>query len=190
MDSKEGVTAGVKWAGSEAPSNYHVAVKTENPTQAVALGSPTVISPPAAVAVVGAATVERQRRGRPRKYGPSGALARALSPMPISSSAPPPASAESSAAKQGVGQAIDLENNQWYNVGLRYAGDYHDLVPCSAEACLIPHVINIEKGEVCLVWKNNALYLRVLAILVLDLFYLINAYGQSFGTPSDQHREW
>ncbi|XP_057498827.1 AT-hook motif nuclear-localized protein 1-like [Actinidia eriantha] len=102
--------------------------------------------------------MERQRRGRPRKYGPSGALARALSPMPIlssappppmpiSSSAPPPASAESSAAKQGVGQAIDLENNQWYNVGLRYAGDYHDLVPCSAEARLIPHVINIEQGE-------------------------------------------
>ncbi|XP_057500202.1 AT-hook motif nuclear-localized protein 7-like [Actinidia eriantha] len=182
MDSKEGVSAGVTWIGAKAPSNYHVAVRTENPNQVVALGSPIAISPPTAVAIGAAATMERKRRGRPRKYGPSVGIA-----VPTVISQPTAVAvgglqqwrgkeeadpetmdqvgplqrpcrqprhqphhcpgAESSVAKQGGGQPIGLENNQLYNVGLRYAGDYCDLVPCSAEACLIPHLINIEKGE-------------------------------------------
>ncbi|GFY94249.1 hypothetical protein Acr_09g0006950 [Actinidia rufa] len=203
MDSKEGESAGVTWVGAEAPSNYHVAVRTENPTHAVALGSPIAISPPTAVAIGLAATMERKRRGRPRKYGPSVGIAvpTVISPPtgvaveglqqwrgkeeadpesmdrvgPLQGPCRQPRhqphhrpGAESSVAKQGGGQPIGSESNQWYNVVLRYAGDYCDLVPCSAEACLIPHLINIEKGEKWnlvpfdpIFWQYSVLYPQV-----------------------------
>ena len=162
MDSKEGESAGVTWVGAEAPSNYHVAVRTENPTHAVTLGSPIAIS----VAIGLAATMERKRRGRPRKYGPSVGIAvpTVISPPtavaveglqqwrgkeeadpesmdrvgPLQGPCRQPRhqphhrpGAESSVAKQGGGQPIGSESNQWYNVGLRYAGNGDFLQPLS-----------------------------------------------------------
>ncbi|CAN0889785.1 AT-hook motif nuclear-localized protein 1 [Linum grandiflorum] len=90
METREGLNTGVTVIGAEAPSAYHVAPRGENPNQiggGVSQHHPQqqqqqmmVLSSPA--------TGEKKKRGRPRKYAPDGA-AGALSPMPISASAPP-----------------------------------------------------------------------------------------------------
>lgn len=64
----------------------------------------------------------KKKRGRPRKYGPDGSVTMALSPKPISSSAPPPVIDFSAVHKRGkfrpVGTAskqqqhkVEVENN-------------------------------------------------------------------------------
>lgn len=94
METREGLTSGVTVIGAEAPSTYHVAPRTENPSQMGLTGavSPVSVGLAGAVSTVSVGltgTTEKKKRGRPRKYGPDDAVARALSPIPISSSAPP-----------------------------------------------------------------------------------------------------
>ncbi|KAK8498786.1 hypothetical protein V6N12_066927 [Hibiscus sabdariffa] len=60
--------------------------RVENGDQ-IAGGLLAVDVPPISVGLTG--STEKKKRGRPRKYGPDGTMARALSPMPISSSIPP-----------------------------------------------------------------------------------------------------
>ncbi|KAF7810246.1 AT-hook motif nuclear-localized protein 1-like [Senna tora] len=100
---KDGVSSGgVTVVGSDAPSDYHVAPRTENTSS---IGGSTTLAPqggfpPPQTAAMGVAPVKK-KRGRPRKYGPDGsATTMALSPMPISSSAPPPV-IDFSAGKRG-----------------------------------------------------------------------------------------
>lgn len=92
-------SSGVTVVGSDSPSEYHVAVRTETPvTGSVPHMTPHVgVSPapaPAPAMVVSPVSVDltgiKKKRGRPRKYGPDGSVTKALSPKPISSSAPPP----------------------------------------------------------------------------------------------------
>lgn len=84
MEGREGVVSssgGVTVVGSDAPSDYHVAPRPENPTKmpgSTAGSSPSSLDP-----------LAKKKRGRPRKYGPDGSLATPLSPKPISSAAPP-----------------------------------------------------------------------------------------------------
>lgn len=132
MEGREGVAGGAGGAvtvvGSDAPSEYHVAARAENPTQ-VAGSSPTVTPavavplpapPPVSSAATAAAAAfpAKKKRGRPRKYGPDGTVTMALSPKPISSSAPGPPVIDFSIEKRGkmrpVGSAskskMELEN--------------------------------------------------------------------------------
>jgi len=90
MEGREGISSGVTVIGAEAPSAYHMAPRSEAPSQG---GPPVPEAPPAAIGVspVSVAldvTSIKKKRGRPRKYGPDGLVNMALSPMPISSSAP------------------------------------------------------------------------------------------------------
>lgn len=87
MEASSGVTV----VGSDAPSDYHVAPRTEAagsaappPAAAAPSPAPVVAAPP------GMAAPAKKKRGRPRKYGLDGSVTMALSPKPISSSAPPP----------------------------------------------------------------------------------------------------
>lgn len=100
MEGREGgvSSGGVTVVGSEAPSDYHVAPRTENPSQAAGLApavssqvgvSPSSAPPVAATATATATMPAKKKRGRPRKYGPDGTVTMPLSPKPISSSAPP-----------------------------------------------------------------------------------------------------
>lgn len=91
------VSSGVTVVGSDAPSDYHVAPRTENPPAQSAGSTPPqsaaaqVSAPPLTVAtVVAPAMTAKKKRGRPRKYGLDGSVTMALSPKPISSSALPP----------------------------------------------------------------------------------------------------
>lgn len=106
MEGTEAMNSGVTVIGAEAPSAYHVAPRAENPTQ-IAAGSPPGMGPSTAnIGLSGSA--EKKKRGRPRKYGPDGAVARTLSPMPISSSAPP--SGDFSSGKRGKSRLTGYES--------------------------------------------------------------------------------
>lgn len=113
------MNTGVTVIGAEAPSAYHVAPRTETPSQNQAAGSPalTAASP---VSVELAGTTGKKKRGRPRKYGPDGTVTMALSPMPISSSAPP--GGDLSATKRGKVRPSGLEYKQHKKVGMQNFG--------------------------------------------------------------------
>ncbi|KAI3453550.1 hypothetical protein Pfo_010278 [Paulownia fortunei] len=157
-------SSGVTVVGSDAPSDYHVAPRTtiENPAQVTGSAPPTVTVTPAPVSVtpppsaaagvatgvatgVGGATTLKKKRGRPRKYGPDGSVAMALSPKPISSSAPPPVIDFSAVEKRGkvraVGSAAKLQLPRMETESL---GEW---VSCSVGANFTPHIITVNAGE-------------------------------------------
>ncbi|XVF51624.1 hypothetical protein PTKIN_Ptkin04bG0199300 [Pterospermum kingtungense] len=156
METREAVTTttatgGVKVVGSDAPSDYHIAPRSENSTQnpnptpgSAQLPqhpSQTAAQPvPPPVSVAG--MPEKKKRGRPRKYGPDGSVTKALSPKPISTAAPPPV-IDFSAGKRGKVKSptssfpkakFELENiGEW--------------VACSVGANFTPHIITVNAGE-------------------------------------------
>lgn len=116
MEAREGTSAsGVTVIGAEVPSNYKMAPRNENQSQ-VMVGAPMVggMHPPP-VSVGAGGTLGKKKRGRPRKYGPDGTVNMAFSPLPISSSAPPPSSSSidfSMAGKRGRGRHAGFESKQ------------------------------------------------------------------------------
>ncbi|KAA8520521.1 hypothetical protein F0562_014777 [Nyssa sinensis] len=106
--------SGVTVIGAKEPSNYHVGAKAENSTQVSGIMG---LAGMMGLAVV----VGKKKRGRPRKYGPDGAIARALSPMAMSSPVPP-ATGDCSAENQDRGWPIGSENKQQHKVGLENLG--------------------------------------------------------------------
>lgn len=82
MERREGDmsgSGGVTVVGSDAPSDFRVAARPENPSQtpgSAAGPSPSTLDPPA-----------KKKRGRPRKYAPDGSVTTPISPKPISSAA-------------------------------------------------------------------------------------------------------
>ncbi|OMO97413.1 hypothetical protein CCACVL1_04566 [Corchorus capsularis] len=105
MESREAVTTtttatgGVTVVGSDAPSDYHIAPRSENsiqnpnstpgsapPPQPPPQTAGQPVPPPVSVSGLPG----KKKRGRPRKYGPDGSVTMALSPKPISTAAPPP----------------------------------------------------------------------------------------------------
>ena len=116
MESREAVTittttatGGVTVVGSDAPSDYHIAPRSENSTQNPnpTSGSTPPPQPPSQPAaqpvpppVLVAGMSVKKKRGRPRKYGQDGSIAMALSPKPLSTAAPSPV-IDFSAGKRG-----------------------------------------------------------------------------------------
>ncbi|KAF5453367.1 hypothetical protein F2P56_028273 [Juglans regia] len=120
MEARDGMSTGVTVIGAEAPSAYHVAPRTENLSQNPAAGSPAVAADsPVSVGLAG--TTGKKKRGRPRKYGPDGSVTAALSPMPISSSAPP--GGNFSATKRGKVRPSGLEYKQHKKMGMENFGN-------------------------------------------------------------------
>ncbi|KAK4389398.1 AT-hook motif nuclear-localized protein 1 [Sesamum angolense] len=149
-------SSGVTVVGSDAPSEYHVAPRTttENPPEVTGSASlaitvsPVPVSgapPPSGAAGVGGDTTLKKKRGRPRKYGPDGSVGMALSPKPISSSAPPPVIDFSAVGKRGkvrsVGSGVKLQQLRMENEG---SGEW---VSCSVGANFTPHIITVNAGE-------------------------------------------
>ncbi|EXC17842.1 hypothetical protein L484_023197 [Morus notabilis] len=146
MEGREGVSiSGVTVVGSDAPSDYHVAPRSDNPVQtAGSAPQPAVLVPPAAAMILPV----KKKRGRPRKYRPDGSVAMALSPKPISSSAPPPI-IDFSAEKRGSGgggggkarppSSVNKTKYELENLG--------EWVACSVGANFTPHIITVNAGE-------------------------------------------
>ncbi|XP_061348602.1 AT-hook motif nuclear-localized protein 7-like [Gastrolobium bilobum] len=136
MEAREGISSGVTVIGAEAPSTYHVAPRSEAPSQGAV--------PEAAAAAIGVSPVSagldgtavKKKRGRPRKYGQDGSVSMALSPLPVSSSAP--LSNEFSSGKRGRPQG--MEYKQPKKVGVDDLGD-------SVGTNFMPHIINVNAGE-------------------------------------------
>ncbi|KAL4326429.1 hypothetical protein GQ457_11G001000 [Hibiscus cannabinus] len=137
METNSGVTV----IGAEAPSVYHMAPRTENADQ-IAGGLTAVDVPPVSVGLTG--SMEKKKRGRPRKYGPDGTMARALSPMPISSSVPPVAGEFSSGGKQGRGRGSGYQIKHHKGIEMENLGE---LAGTSVGTNFAPHIITVDPGE-------------------------------------------
>ncbi|KAL5539908.1 hypothetical protein UlMin_045086 [Ulmus minor] len=138
MEARDAISPGVTVIGAEAPSAYHVAPRMENPGQAA--GSPPINASPVSTGL--AVTTAKKKRGRPRKYGPDGAVTMALSPMPISSSAPP--SAEYSSGKRGKVRSAGSEYKQHKKFGTEQLGEWSS---CAVGSNFMPHIIAVNTGE-------------------------------------------
>ncbi|KAK7251194.1 hypothetical protein RIF29_34173 [Crotalaria pallida] len=150
MEASGGVTGGVTVVGSDAPSEYHVAPRTENSAPAGGSTTPNPATqasvPPPHTAILTAAPVGemvpgKKKRGRPRKYGPDGSVT-ALSPKPISSAAPMPPVIDFSVGKRGKVKPSSVSKAKFEIVNI---GDW---VACSAVgANFTPHIITVNAGE-------------------------------------------
>ncbi|KAK8612040.1 hypothetical protein V6N13_132073 [Hibiscus sabdariffa] len=159
METNSGVTV----IGAEAPSVYHMAPRTENADQ-IAVGLTAVDVPPVSVGLTG--SMEKKKRGRPRKYGPDGTMARALSPMPISSSVPPVAGEFSSGGKQGRGRGSGYHIKHHKGIEMESLGNEvlwdfiedavvrnwkknnaGELAGTSVGTNFAPHIITVDPGE-------------------------------------------
>ncbi|KAG5626899.1 hypothetical protein H5410_012117 [Solanum commersonii] len=138
MESREAMNAGVTVIAPEAPSNYHMASRTESTP--LPPGTLAVITPPVATAFP--ISSEKKKRGRPRKYGPDGAVARTISPMPISASAPP-TSGNFLSEKVSVARPAS-EKKPRNKVGAENLGEW---ISCSTGGNFLPHMITVEAGE-------------------------------------------
>ncbi|KAL6177159.1 hypothetical protein ACLB2K_048685 [Fragaria x ananassa] len=141
MEGREAVnSSGVTVVGSDAPSDYHVALRLENPANnAGSAPTPPVVPPPTAA---GSMPVKK-KRGRPRKYGPDGSVTMALSPKPISSATPPPV-IDFSAEKQPLGKVKPASSVSKTKYEVENLGEW---VACSVGANFTPHIINVNSGE-------------------------------------------
>ncbi|KAK7330703.1 hypothetical protein VNO77_24901 [Canavalia gladiata] len=153
MEASGGVSGGVTVVGSDAPSDYHVAPRTDNPaptggstTQIPATtgSAPPPQHPPhtAAVEASLATMPAKKKRGRPRKYAPDGSVTMALSPKPISSSAPLPPVIDFSAEKRGKIKPTSSVSKARFE--LENLGEW---VACSVGANFTPHIITVNSGE-------------------------------------------
>ncbi|XP_004515758.1 AT-hook motif nuclear-localized protein 1 [Cicer arietinum] len=158
MEASGGVSGGVTVVGSDAPSEYHVAPRTDNQTPATGSAAHTSTAvqgsdqpppPPhtAAISASPAATTmpEKKKRGRPRKYAPDGSVTMALSPKPISSSAPLPPVIDFTAEKRGkVRPVSSVSKARFESHNNQYIGEW---VPCSVGSNFTPHIITVNAGE-------------------------------------------
>ncbi|GMH09479.1 hypothetical protein Nepgr_011320 [Nepenthes gracilis] len=147
MEAKEEMSSGdgVTVVGSDAPTDYHIAPRTEKTNQVIgsapAFGIQVGVPPPGAAA----ATALKKKRGRPRKYGADGIFTMALSPRPISSSAPSSV-IDFSAEKQPkvhrfTGSVIKQQKHKFEMENL---GEW---LSCSVGANFTPHIITVNAGE-------------------------------------------
>ncbi|CAB4279674.1 unnamed protein product [Prunus armeniaca] len=135
MEGREGVnSSGVTVVASDAPSDYHVAPRSENTTHNAGSTPPAPVAPPPAAALPAAGSLPmKKKRGRPRKYGPDGSVTMALSPKPISSSAPPP--------------VIDFSAEKRGKVKPTSSVSKTKLHACMLGANFTPHIITVNSGE-------------------------------------------
>ncbi|KAK6935267.1 PPC domain [Dillenia turbinata] len=147
MEEREGVvSAGVTVVSSDAPSDYHVAPRVENPSQVAGSSqAPLNVAPTVGTAVVLPQTAVKKKRGRPRKYGPDGSVTMALSPKPIASSAPPVIDfSANKPAKIRPTPSVNKYQQQQSKFELENLGEW---VACSVGANFTPHIITVNAGE-------------------------------------------
>ncbi|CAI8609666.1 unnamed protein product [Vicia faba] len=157
MEASGGVSGGVTVVGSDAPSEYHVAARIDKqtPTGGSAVQFTTAVqgnfqpqNPPhtAAVAVTvspaDTTVPEKKKRGRPRKYAADGSVRMALSPKPISSSAPLPPVIDFTAEKRAKVRPVSSVSKAKFE--LENIGEW---VPFSAASNFTPHIITVNTGE-------------------------------------------
>ncbi|XP_073525866.1 uncharacterized protein [Phyllobates terribilis] len=149
-----GSGGGVTVVGSDAPTDYHIAPRTETISYVPGSAPPASVQAGAMVALPG--LLVKKKRGRPRKYAPDGSL-NALSPKPISSSAPPPVidfSGEKQhfhVAKQPkprpVTATVIKQHKPNYETDHKLGKRNMSNMACSVGANFTPHIITVNAGE-------------------------------------------
>lgn len=140
MEAKENMTSGVMVIGAENPSSYHVAPRSDAPLGQSVVSSTGVLTP---VSGGKPEMTEKKKRGRPRKYSPDGSATRVLSPMPISTAAPPSVSSQPS-RKRGRGKSVASIAKQQPRLEMVSTGDGFGRTD---GANFTPHVITVNAGE-------------------------------------------
>ncbi|KAG5616731.1 hypothetical protein H5410_016555 [Solanum commersonii] len=135
MEEKEGVnSSGVTVKGDEAPESYRVVPRSESNN--IEFSGSIVATAP-----VNVTEETKKKRGRPRKYGPDGKPAVALSPMPISASIP--LAGDFSAWKNSGSRPVDsFKKKNKFEV--ETPGEE---MAYSVGANFTPHVITVNTGE-------------------------------------------
>ncbi|CAH8296339.1 unnamed protein product [Eruca vesicaria subsp. sativa] len=163
----------IKGVGSKAPSDFHIAPRSESSNPSPNSVTPplpqshnhtnqlAIVAPPPLISTAMTTTATmmegisglpmKKKRGRPRKYGPDGTVA-ALSPKPISSapasSHPHPASSHvidfSASEKRGKVKPTNSFNRTKIHHQVENLGEW---VPCSVGGNFTPHVITVNAGE-------------------------------------------
>uniref|UniRef100_A0A1J3J2Q7 AT-hook motif nuclear-localized protein n=1 Tax=Noccaea caerulescens TaxID=107243 RepID=A0A1J3J2Q7_NOCCA len=169
--STTGNGGGITVVGSDAPSDFHIAPRSEssNPSLTSVASPPQQplshltsqlvgVPPPPQISTATTTTTEgisggpmKKKRGRPRKYGPDGAVV-ALSPKPISSApAPPnhpPATSHvidfSASEKRGKVKPTNSFNRTKYHHQVENLDEW---VPCCVGGNFTPHIITVNAGE-------------------------------------------
>ncbi|KAF9615338.1 hypothetical protein IFM89_022989 [Coptis chinensis] len=158
MEGREVMSSGgITVMGADAPSNYHVAARSSDQNQSNSnqiIGGSTTVATSMSVALGssgggGDGVGVKKKRGRPRKYGPDGAVSSlALSPVPISSSAPAgtstPMTVDFTTEKRGRGRPAGSLNKHPKVDVVENLGNW---VSCSVGANFMPHVITVAAGE-------------------------------------------
>ncbi|KAL3521450.1 hypothetical protein ACH5RR_019599 [Cinchona calisaya] len=144
MEEKEGMNSsgGLAVKGDEASEGFRVEPSVENPSQFGGSAVSTAEATPISVAAPSAEV--KKKRGRPKKYGPDGSVAMALSPMPISASIP--LAGDFSAWKQSRGRSIDSYKKK-HKSELESPVPAGDRLAYSVGANFTPHVITVNAGE-------------------------------------------
>ncbi|KAK8693456.1 hypothetical protein V6N13_071039 [Hibiscus sabdariffa] len=122
-----------------------MAPRTENANQIGGGGGSAAVDV-SSVSVGLTGSIEKKKRGRPRKYGPDGTMARALSPMPISSSVPSGGGGEfsSSGGKRGRGRGSGYQIKHHKRTDMENLGEW---AATSVGTNFTPHVITVNAGE-------------------------------------------
>ncbi|KAL1190842.1 AT-hook motif nuclear-localized protein 1 [Cardamine amara subsp. amara] len=167
--STTGNGGGITVVGSDAPSDFHIAQRSESSNQSPASVTPppppqpsshhTAPQPQISTATTTTVTMEgmsggliKKKRGRPRKYGPDGTVV-ALSPKPISSAPapahlPPTTSSHvidfSASEKRSKVKPTNSFNRTKFHHQVENLGEW---VPCSVGGNFTPHIITVNAGE-------------------------------------------
>ncbi|KAK9758052.1 hypothetical protein RND81_01G203400 [Saponaria officinalis] len=142
MESKENIASGVTVIGAEAPSNYHVASRTDTPpAQSAALALPAGGATPMSLDTTG--SMEKKKRGRPRKYGPDGSVHKSYLPNPNAALSPTSGGGFSS-GKRGRGRSGGSDAKQQHKFQMVAMGDEFGRAD---GANFTPHVITVNVGE-------------------------------------------
>ncbi|XP_058784553.1 uncharacterized protein LOC131659364 [Vicia villosa] len=176
MEGREGINPGITVIGAEAPSAYHVAPGTEAPNQvhkpeavsavvtagAAADASVVVVSPVS----VGLDGSVKKKRGRPRKYEPNGSVNMALSPLPISSLAPPSTN-DFSSVKRGKPQGME------YKRAKKVVMDHLDIVAFfpSLNSVHLHRLLLVKAEETLFLWERDYLPIDS-GVVLLDIAFV------------------
>ncbi|PWA41472.1 PPC domain-containing protein [Artemisia annua] len=161
MESRENMVPPVETRAPEAPpSNYQLALKTESPVQA---GNPSqmtsqVAGPLGFSPVSGGgggipSSLEKKKRGRPRKYGPDGvanASGRTLSPMPLASVTSPTSGGGYSDIKFGEATGSGSEFQKEKKRRRRKSSEILNLSlgdQITSGGSFTPHMVTVNPGE-------------------------------------------
>lgn len=138
---KEEISSGITVKSDEAVQGFCLASRAENPMSQPGAPTMAAAAPPVNMTGVPPSSDMRKKRGRPRKYGPDGAVAAALSPMPISASIP--LSGDFSGWKQPRGRPFQTVKK----AQKMESESLGDRLAYFVGGNFTPHVITVNAGE-------------------------------------------